>query len=142
MHGRNPRVLPVLVVRGHRCDSIGGVPEFEVVSSELVASGQRGPAGLVVCAIWASAALIAPEPPAPGLTTRPVRCLHRLRALRLPPVRRGLRPPSTPSNSRPTTDDSVVADDSTLSLALRMAGSLKDVERDESMPSFVFDPSD
>ena len=37
--------------------------------------------------------------------------------------------------------DSITADESTLSLAPRMAGSLEDLERYESIPSHVFDPN-
>ena len=57
-------------------------------------------------------------------------------------MRRGLQPPSSPSSSRPTIEDSIATDDSTLILAPRMADSREDVERDESIPSLVLDPDD
>ena len=45
------------------CGGIGGAHEFDVFSSELGAGGQRCPAGLVVCALSASAAPAQPPPP-------------------------------------------------------------------------------
>ena len=96
----NPRGLPVIVVRELRGGSTGGVPEFGVFSSELGASGQRGPAGLVVSAIWASAAPVQPPPP-PRVCEAIAACATWVSAaLRSPPVRRGVRPPSSPQSRR------------------------------------------
>ena len=40
------------------------------------------------------------------------------------------------------TVDPITADESTVSPAPRLVDSLEDVDRDENIPSFVFDPSD